>query len=235
MSDDNEPRIPNESLNAPSSTTVTPAGLSIKASLGNESFVDRVAITSDSLLSDDARQIVHQFPGGVRSEARLTADRVKLSTQGRLETRQQPDGTRLGELAVGELLAEHLSGRWRAGDEGDDKNKIDGYLELTNAAIPVQITMIPSDKDYWRQAALSSASTDVPYDHAVTWVYNALAKKTAHAASDRILAIDARHAGVVALEPLVTAYRAKFGDPAVFGFKEVWLVPPQSSLCTRLG
>lgn len=235
MTEDNEPRTPNGAVQSPRSTTVTPTGLAIEARLGNESFEERVAITSDSQPSADLREIVHQFPGGVRSEARLTTDRVHLTAQGRLETRKQPDGTRLGELAVGELLAEHLAGRWRPGDEADDKNKIDGYLELTNAAIPVQITMIPSDKDYWGQAALSSASTDVPYDHAVTWVYNALTKKTAHAASDRILAIDARHAGVVALEPLVTAYRAKFGDPAVFGFKEVWLVPPQSSLCTRLG
>lgn len=235
MSDDNAPEVPNEFLNAPSSTVVTPAGLSVKTSLGNESFIDAVAITSDSRLSEDVREIVHQFPGGVRSEARLTSDRVKLSAQGRLETRKQPDGTRLGELAVGELLAEHLSGRWRPGNEADDKNKIDGYLELTDLKVPVQITTIPPNSDYWGKAALSSASTDVPHDHAATWVHNALTNKMQHAASDVFLAIDARHAGVVALEPIVAAYRAKFGDPGVFGFKQVWLVPPQSSLCTRLG
>ena len=49
---------------------------------------------------------------------------------------------------------------------------------------------------YWGKAALSSASSDVPYDHAATWVHNALTDKMEHAASDVFLAIDARHAGI---------------------------------------
>ena len=53
--------------------------------------------------------------------------------------------------------------------------------------------------------------------------------------TETVLAIDARHVGVLALPPLIEAYLHTFGSPQIFGFASVWVVGPTVEQCHRIG
>jgi hypothetical protein len=100
----------------------------------------------------------------------------------------------------------------------------------------LQVTSVPGSSDYWRDAAQSSATTQVDAPQAIAWIRVAVETKSTLA--DRpsvILAIDARHAGVLADPGLADRYRERYSSPATeFGFAQAWLVGPTASHCTRL-
>ena len=169
------------------------------------------------------------------------------------EARKMPDGSitldvvgatgvgRSGESQVALTLQEHLV---RTGHKveilaGEDARGVDRFFVVNGERFVFQVTIAPQASDFWQEASRSSATTQVPPPHAAGWVRTAvIAKSDAPAIQDVpvLLAVDARHAGVVAMPELVREYLGRYGDPAQeFGFASVWVVGPTADYCTRLG
>jgi hypothetical protein len=177
--------------------------------------------------------IVVQTPSGTRSESQFKPGELRLEATGR------PDvGTR-GEPQVLDILKERLT------QEGTSVSPLSGALNsrgedglwaVGGQRCTVQVTSVPASPDYWRRVAAGSASTVVDEDAAIAWLRRAVEMKAT--LSDRataILAIDARHAGILADPGLADEYRRRFGSPVQeFGFSDAWVVGPTPSHCTRL-
>lgn len=178
--------------------------------------------------------IVVQSPLGARSEARLSADgRVTLQATGPVDigTRGEPQ---VHDVLIARLRAEGFLVEVMRG--ADDKRGEDGLLVIAGARRTVQVTAVPGSPTYWREAAQGSASTSVDAARAIEWMRGAIESK-AHI-DDRastILALDARHAGILADPGLADRYRDMYTSPVTeFGFAQVWVVGPTASHCTRL-
>lgn len=205
--------------------------------LGGEVKVTRgmVGFVHDSPPSiDKPHSIEVRTPLGAQSKANLDHQgTVTLSASG------VPDvGTR-GESHVCDILAERLRS-----DGGSvvpiagarDGRGEDGLLIVQGRQLTLQVTSVPSSSTYWREAAQGSANTQVDSSRAADWLREALLlKATVDARANTILAIDARHAGVLADPAVAGTYRARFPGPeSEFGFAQVWVVGPTPGHCTRL-
>jgi len=108
------------------------------------------------------------------------------------------------------------------------------------AELTLQITTVPSAPEFWRAAHRSSARTEVSEQHAHEWLRTAIATKAARLPqrqrASTVLAIDARHAGVLGTPALIDRYLASFGSPSSeFGLASVWVVGPTPKYCRRVG
>ena len=184
--------------------------------------------------ADKAHSISVHTPLGARSEAHLQPDgTVRVAASG------LPDvGTR-GEAHVKEILTRRMR------TEGTDVEAVsgavdgrgeDGLLRINDRRLTLQVTSVPSCSTFWRDAAQGSTSTEVANAKAVEWLREAVLNKSS--VDDRqgtILAIDARHAGVLADAAVADAYRRRYPSPTTeYGFAQVWVVGPTPSHCTRL-
>ncbi len=123
---------------------------------------------------------------------------------------------------------------------GRDNRGEDAILRTGDSTLVVQIVTAPADTVFWREAHAGSIGRQAYLPEAVQWRRAAIERKAAGIAPrDRpgiLLAIDARHAGVLAARRVVDGYMARFGDPAAeYGFTSVWIVGPTADYCTRLG
>jgi hypothetical protein len=123
--------------------------------------------------------------------------------------------------------------------DGDDARGVDRSLVIDGETFTLQVTVAPQASGFWREASRSSATTQVPPPHATAWVREAiLTKVNAGRLQDLpvLLAVDARHAGVVAMPDIVAEYLARFDQPVgEFGFASVWIVGPTPDCCARVG
>lgn len=189
----------------------------------------------DSPANGDKPHSIHVQTGlGARSEAHLLAGgAVKLGASG------PPDvGTR-GESQVQEILIQRLASEGQpvsALPGATDSRGEDGLLIIDGNQYTLQVTAVPPSAEYWGTAARGSATTEVANQGAVGWLRRAvLAKSGVDDRSRTILAIDARHAGVLADPAIAEAYRQTYSSPSKeFGFAQAWVVGPTSSNCTNL-
>jgi hypothetical protein len=176
-------------------------------------------------------------PAGTTSEARHSGDgTVSLEIRGTGNIGKRNEGR------VVETLAQRLAqdGVTAMVSRGLDDRGEDGILRIGTREFVLQITTAPVAPDFWKQANLSSARTDVPEPHAASWIRDAIIKKAAvlpkAQLGSTILAVDARHAGVLALSRLLGEYLRIYGRPeAEFGFASIWIVGPTADQCERLG
>lgn len=216
------------------------AGRSICPSCGHDraaafqSFAPSVIITGP-----DAQTGGHVFKvadPGVQSEARTASDGfITLDVVGATGI------GRPGESRVALTLMERLT---RSGHiveilDGEDSRGVDRSLIVDGERFVFQVTIAPQAREFWQQASHSSATTRVPPTQAADWLREAIiAKGGAPATQDApvLLAVDARHAGAMAMPPLVKEYLGRYGDPArEYGFASVWVIGPTADYCTRLG
>jgi len=181
-----------------------------------------------------AHSINVQSGSGMRSSAELGPEGVvRISASGR------PDvGTR-GEPELVGILLRRLADEGsslRLIDGASDSRGEDGLLAGDNQEFVLQVTAVPSNSAFWREVAQGSGSTQVPKEHAVAWLRDAVVLKAKMAEPEQtILAIDARHAGVLADPAIAELYRSTYSSPTVeYGFAQAWVVGPTSSNCTRL-
>jgi hypothetical protein len=130
------------------------------------------------------------------------------------------------------LIVEILDGQ----DEGGDDRK----LNVAGTTFVLQVTIAPNSAPFWREARISSASTQVPEHHAIQWLRAPISNKAFGVSRDQlkrtVLAIDVTHAGVIANSHFVNQYLREFGPPGTeFGFASVWVVGPNENFCCRLG
>ena len=173
---------------------------------------------------------------GVQSEARTTNDgSITLDVAGATGI------GRPGETGVALTLKEFLTRNGHDVEilDGEDSRGVDRSLVVDGPRFVFQVTIAPQAGEFWQQASRSSATTQVPPPQAAAWLRQAIvAKAGAPAAQDApvLLAVDARHAGVVAMPPLLQEYLGRYGDPALeYGFASVWVVGPTADYCSRLG
>jgi hypothetical protein len=172
----------------------------------------------------------------VQSEARRTADgSVSLDVAGAAGI------GRPGESRVAVTLKDRLVRDGHQVDvlDGDDARGVDRALLVDGERLVLQVTIAPQASSFWRDASRSSATTQVSPPHAAAWLREAVVSK-ADAPSLQgapvLLAVDARHAGVVAMPDLVHEYLTLYGAPVrEFGFVSVWVVGPTADYCARLG
>lgn len=178
--------------------------------------------------------ITVQTPLGARSEARhVPGAEVTLAASGRPDvgTRGEPQVRDIlrARLVADGLLVEVLPG-------AIDRRGEDGLWQVAGQHCFLQVTSVPRSAEYWRDSAQGSATTRVTPDEAIGWIRSAVEAKAVLAGRDCvILAIDARHAGVLADPGLADEYRNRYSSPAdEFGFSSAWIVGPTPRHCVRL-
>jgi hypothetical protein len=184
------------------------------------------------------------------------ADRAVVDDyKGRSQMRRQPDGRY--EIAV------HDSPHWGRPNEPLVRNVLQGALALARGVdveikppthaedargidgttvgpdgkpLSVQIVTVPADSDYARCVAQGNHSVLLTKEELVGWIENAIAHKSTIAHADRrstILALDVRHAAMLATDGFVQAVKQKI-RPAELGFAEIWLVANVHTHSARL-
>jgi hypothetical protein len=162
------------------------------------------------------------------------------------EIRLQVEGAEAGrksELWTIKTLRQALrsSGIAASKLEAADSRGEDAVFRVENVDYVVQVATTPSVPEFWREASTSSARTEVGRQKGVEWLRQTIENKAAvippSQRATTILAVDARHAGVLAADPLVAAsYCSQFNSPACeYGFASVWIVGPTTKHCVRLG
>ena len=199
-----------------------------------QSFAPSIIIAGPD--SERGGHVVKVADPGVESEARRTDDgSVSLDVAGAAGI------GRPGEARVALTLKERLV---RNGHRveilgGDDSGGVDRILIVDGETLVLQVTIAPQAGSFWRDASQSSANTHVSQPHAASWLREAVDSKAAAPSlqdAPVLLAVDARHAGVVALPDLVHEYLTRYRSPdREFGFASVWVVGPTADYCTRLG
>jgi len=180
------------------------------------------------------RSIGVQTPLGARSDSSIGPDdSLNLSATGPSDT-----GTR-GEAQVRDLLISRLHAEGIAATSlpgARDDHGEDGILEIEGRRLSLQVTSIPPDSSYWKAAAGGTAYLSGTTKAAAKWLRDAIVGKSLIGGrSATVLAIDARHAGVVADSAVVDLYLAQFSSPvAEFGFAQVWVIGPTASNCRRM-
>ena len=180
-------------------------------------------------------RIAVNSPGG-ESETRLTdADELSLLVEG-AEAGEDSEAwavqtlcARLKQLG---LVVALLPGE---NDRGED-----GFLQVGDIKYVLQVTTATPADRFWGAANTSSAKAQATIERALEWLRRAIEKKGQRISSvDRartVLAIDVRHAGLLAQESVAKLYTSRFGDPArKYGFASVWVVGPTVKYCARFG
>jgi hypothetical protein len=170
------------------------------------------------------------------SEARVTSSGdIVLHVEGAEAGRKSEPWTikTLRQALIGGGVV--LSSRSATDSRGED-----GVFRIENVDYVVQVATTPSVPEFWRAASVSSARTEVERQKGVEWLRQTVQNKAAvippSQRATTILAVDARHAGVLA-DPLVAAsYCSQFTSPArEFGFASAWIIGPTTKYCVRLG
>ena len=121
-----------------------------------------------------------------------------------------------------------------------DERGEDAMFFVGNARYVVQVATTPSVQDFWRAANVASVRTEVDLQRGVQWLRQTVENKASSIPSaqrfETILAIDARHAGVLSDQRVTASYCSQFGSPVhEFGFASAWIVGPTPKYCVRLG
>jgi hypothetical protein len=213
---------------------VVPTGPAV---LRFEGFAPTVIIDGPDAATGDA--VIKVSAPGAISETRLSKDgRVSLKVEGAGEIgrRGEPQALKpLRQKLQADGLVVTLSREAARDARGED-----AILTAGNERYVVQFVTAPGAEKFWQDASAGSALTQVQIQGAVEWIRAALDKKVYGTRpaqwADTILALDARHSGVLATPPILESYLSRYSSPAVeFGFASVYVVGPTVPYCARLG
>jgi hypothetical protein len=206
------------------------------AHLSLQTLAPSVVLDGTDPVTGDVRIRVNDAPEG-RSDARLTrAGSVSL------EAERVTDRGRRGEaqlkLTLQSKLRQNLPNVMIM--PGSDAHGEDALVEIAGRSLVAQIVTIPTIPDFWRAAKEGLVTKGIDLSDAAVWLHDTIKAKctkipeTQRAAT--LLAIDARHAGILAATPVSDRYIQRFGHPvAEFGLASVWIVGPTDKYCSRLG
>jgi len=199
-----------------------------------EGYPPAIIIDGPDPASGDLRIRVNS-PGGTSVTRLSPSDQLSLVVEGAEAGRKSESWavdtlrTKLTEQGFQVAVA---SG---ADDRGEDR-----LLRVRDQTFVVQVATTPGVPSLWRDASVSSATTQVALHQAVEWLHDTVEAKArdiprAQRAST-ILAIDARHAGLLARDTVADLYASRFGSPSQeHGFASVWVIGPIPRYCVRLG
>lgn len=175
-------------------------------------------------------------PSGVRSIAIITDDLSSSLTVAGASGIGRPSEARAVHTLEDRLARDGYDAK---AAPGDDANGIDRWLVVDGERLVLQITVAPQDSDFWRNATHSSTSIQLSTAQVASWLRDAVVSKSKEPTRHDcpvVLAIDVRHAALVAVSERLAGYLAKYDYPArEFGFASVWVVGPTADYCVRLG
>ena len=200
-----------------------------------QGFAPSIILTGRNPQTGDV-QIGVDSPG-VRSRTRLSSNGlVSLDVRGAKGIGREGE-RQLAETLRTKLQQEGVSARVSA---GQDNRGEDAIFNANGHTLVVQAVTAPAESEFWFEASAGLASRQVDSPDVVQLLRRAILDKVRkYPLSQRaniLLAIDARHAGVLASKPVVDGYLGRYGSPGVeFGFASVWVVGPTGEYCCRLG
>lgn len=121
---------------------------------------------------------------------------------------------------------------------GKDDCGEDGVLLTRGERVPLQIITVPADSKIGHDA--SKGSLDITFDAAqgARWLLEAISRKANDlepaAQSKTILALDARHAGLLAGAAIRVEFEKQAAGTPIGGFRQIWVVGPTASVTKRL-
>jgi len=197
-------------------------------------LVDAVILSSDLVTGDTTVKV--NDPLGATSQAHGDQGQFEVHVQGSGGVGAPAEG-RIAVLVRDTMRSEGLRVEILDGDDdrGDDRR-----LNVDGTTYGFQVTVAPSAQEFWRDARVSSASTQVPLKHAIEWLRGPIVEKAFGVPRSQleqtILAVDVTHAGAVANPQFVSHYLQTYPAPShEFGLASVWVVGPSPVLCRRLG
>jgi hypothetical protein len=182
-------------------------------------------------------EVIRVAAPGAQSEMRRGEDgSIYLSVEG-------AEGVgRTGERRVMRTFRHRLreAGLKVSFESGRDEYGEDAKLTVGTDTFTFQVVTAPPAADFWREANISSATTEVDLGRAAGWLGTAVSDKAKTMSTtqlaETVLAVDAQHAGLLAGGEVLEAYLADFGDPSSdAGFSSVWVVGPLTQYCSRIG
>jgi hypothetical protein len=200
-------------------------------------FSPTIIIDGPDAATGDA--VIKVSAPGATSETRLSKEGlVSLKVQGAGEIGRRGESQALKTLRQ-KLQADGLAVTLSK-DAARDARGEDAILTAGNERYVVQFVTAPGAEKFWQHASAGSALTQVQIQGAVDWIRTALDKKAYGTRpaqwTDTILALDARHSGVLATPPILENYLSRYSSPAVeFGFASVYVAGPTVPYCARLG
>jgi hypothetical protein len=223
-------RCPNCQANVPFTASECPAcGIAVTIESVQAYVSELDAVTGDV-------RIRIRDPRGSVSESHADVGQLSVSVSGtggvgRESESRVAETLRLTLASSGVLVT--------IGEAPDDRGE-DRSIMLDDKTFVLQITVAPSESQFWRRAYASSSTTQVDEQEAVQWLRTPIVDKAARipipGRMKTVLAIDVTHAGVLANQSVREEYVRQFGCPvAEFGFASVWVVGPSAYFCGRLG
>lgn len=178
------------------------------------------------------RAEINDFVGQSKSR-RLPSGELEFTT-GEPPLQGRPNEPNVLKVLVETMTAEtkekHL---FKESDEADDGKGIDGYVAFPDGSIvPVQVVKTPADSQWGAAVAKGNAKIVASVDEAASWIKAAIDHKVSGASpsiapKDRpslILALDARHAGMLGADDVIAAFHQQMPELAKLGLRAVWLV-----------
>lgn len=195
--------------------------------------------TRDWIRTDKEKRILGYGDTGKHGATRhgiLEADgRISLIIEGRPPRNEEDTGRVSRTLAAAmSLNGEHFTAVVR----GD--RDVDAELKSASRVLPVQVVKALAAMEFWTRLALQlRVSQPLSLHEAVELLKMAVEHKAGSLPATQrnrlVLALDADRLPALALEPVVTAFKAAHGPwVAAEGFEQVWLVGPDVRLTWRL-
>ena len=178
------------------------------------------------------RAEINDFVGQSKSQ-RLPSGELEFTTadpplQGR------PNEPNVLRVLVEAMTAESKENHYcEEGDKADDAKGIDGYVRVRGGSrVPVQVVKTPTDSQWGAAVAKGNAKIIASVADAAGWIKAAIEHKVSGASPriatrDRpslILALDVRHAGMLAADDVIAAFHRQMPELATLGLRAVWLV-----------
>jgi hypothetical protein len=193
------------------------------------------ATVAEQNLSDQRRLQVNSG-AGTRSLSTLSnTGEINIVADGR------PDIGKKSEARVQDILLDCLRSVGHVAtliDGARDEYGEDGLVILDGDRMTIQITAVVPSDEFWHQSAKGGAAISGFASQGATWLHAAIMRKVGAIAQEQrrttVLAIDARHLGVLVDPTVLIAYEKDYGSCARFGFRAAWVVGPVVAHSSRL-
>ena len=130
----------------------------------------------------------------------------------------------LGQLCAGTI------------EPGDDARGEDARLCIADGTVLViQIVTVPPEEEINRQVRQGlTVERVLTIPEAAAWIHMSIQKKLKVRSTTTVLALDARHLGVLVDEDILAEFRRAFPNTQACGFNQIWLSGPTAARSTRL-
>jgi hypothetical protein len=144
------------------------------------------------------------------------------------------------ELAVCQILVGRLRAdgeEWGAPKKLKQDDDADCEAKGPSGLLRIQVTVPRLRREFFESLGKTgSAQATLSAEQWAATLHDAIRDKAdTYARRDSlVLAVDGHQFEIVSWPEVVAAYRKGFGDPAVFGFRAIWVVGPTIESCKRL-